>query len=99
MRELYVYYRVAPAEAARARSEVLALQAELRSTLPDLSVRWLQRPPSSNATDSSPATWMEVYTRPSGLSDDDITFVLQRGTAVVRSIEGLRHPEVFSPCV
>jgi hypothetical protein len=102
--ELYVYYRVAPALTPQAAQQVRALQAELRARWPDLSARWLQRAaeheaaPQGGADASVAQTWMEIYTRPAGLSRDDIATILQAGIDRVRSIDGPRHPEVFDPC-
>lgn len=96
MQELYVYYRVASAATTQAEDEVRALQAELCKRMPGLTARWLRR--TEAATPSAPQTWMEVYAHPAGLSDNDISAILSRGQAVVRSIDGPRHPEVFSPC-
>lgn len=106
--ELYIYYRVTPALALQAEQQVRALQTELRARWPDLAARCLHRASehgntphaNDNARDNADAsaaqTWMEIYTRPGGLSQDDVAIILQRGIELVRSIEGLRHPEVFA---
>ncbi len=98
MRELYVYYRVAHEATLQAEVEVKALQAELCKRIPGLAARRLRRAEANDAASLAQQTWMEVYTRPAGLSDDDIATILSRGHEVVLSIDGPRHPEVFSPC-
>ena len=102
--ELYVYYRVTPGLARQAEQQVRALQTELRARWPDLAARCLRRASGPGNTPhandephaSAVQTWMEIYTRPNGLSHGDIAAILQRGIELVRSIEGLRHPEVFA---
>lgn len=49
----YVYYRVAPAEAPRARAAVDAVQSALRRDT-GIQGRLLHR-------DNDPSTWMEIY--------------------------------------
>ena len=49
----YIYYRVAPSEAARARTVVDAVQSALRADT-GIRGRLLRR-------DDDPSTWMEVY--------------------------------------
>lgn len=96
MRELYVYYRVNPLHAAQAEAEVCALHAELREQFPGLTARRLLRAEANSSAGSQ--TWMEIYARTSGLSDRHLDAILERGTDLVRSIDGPRHSEVFSPC-
>lgn len=104
MHELYIYYRVSAAQASQACDEVHALQAELRERYPGLVARCVQRADAVDAPpDASPGaavqqTWMEIYTHPSGLSDDEVAAIVQHGAAAVRSIASPRHPEVFGPC-
>lgn len=96
MRELYIYYRVSPSLAAQAEEEVRALQAELCKQFQGLTARRLLRADAGSSADSQ--TWMEIYAHPAGLSDLALAVILKRGTELVRSIDGTRHPEVFSPC-
>jgi hypothetical protein len=96
MRELYIYYRVNPQQAVQAEDEVRALHAELREQFTGLTARRLLR--ADAASSASSQTWMEIYAHPSGLSDLALAVILKRGTELVRSIDGPRHPEVFSPC-
>ena len=49
----YIYYRVAPSEAARARAMVDAVQSALREDT-GIQGRLLRR-------DDDPSTWMEIY--------------------------------------
>lgn len=97
LNELYVYYRVRPDAAEQVREQVEQLQTELRARWPDLTARSLLRAPDATGG-SDIQTWMEIYTRPAGLSEQDQAIVLARGSAIVRSIDGPRHAEVFAPC-
>lgn len=63
--ELYVYYRVARADAVAAHAQVEAAQARLRSALPGLEARLLRR---SDDAGRDP-TWMEIYRLKAGLDD------------------------------
>ncbi len=97
MNELYVYYRVRPDDAEQVRAQVNQLQAELRRRWPGLTARCLLRAPDAGSA-SDAQTWMEIYTRPTGLSEQDQTIIIERGASVVCSIDGARHIEVFAPC-
>lgn len=95
LHELYIYYRVSPAQAEAARREVQALHTELRGRYAGLVARCLRRA-GTGAGESQ--TWMEIYTHAAGLSADDVAAILQRGATTVCSIDGPRHAEVFDPC-
>ncbi len=94
MRELYVWYRVAPAQAAAARRAVLALQAELRADTPGLVARLLIR-----AEPGGPVqTWMESYALPEsghGIGSALEAVIADRALIAVPFIDGERHAEAF----
>ena len=56
MRELYVYYRVAPQRAATLLPQVLSLQARLRAEHAGLVTRLLRRAELNHGVE----TWMET---------------------------------------
>lgn len=87
----YVYYRVAPAEAARVRAAVDAVQAALRR---DTGIRG-----SLLRRDDDPTTWMEIYEA----VDDPPRFeavlarlLLQYGFDAGAASEMRRHTERFT---
>lgn len=90
--ELYVYYRVAQADAAAAAGAVRAMQAGLRERHPGLQARLLRRPVAANDVQ----TWMEVYSIAGGVDE-----ALQRQIESAASpalqpwIQGPRHCEIF----
>jgi hypothetical protein len=90
-REIYVYYRVAAADAAAVADQVRAMQAGLCARHPGLQARLLRRPVA--ATD--PQTWMEVYAMPGGVSEALQGEIESAAAALLRSIQGPRHCEVF----
>jgi Domain of unknown function (DUF4936) len=53
MLNYYIYYRVAPSDAARARTVVDAVQSKLRQDI-GIQGRLMRR-------DDDPSTWMEIY--------------------------------------
>jgi len=98
MRELYVYYRVAPQRAATVLPQVLNMQARLRAEHAGLVARLLRRAELSSGIE----TWMETY---SSNTDDGVTPALQAAIeraaaadAFCASLDGPRHTEAFVPC-
>lgn len=89
--ELYIYYRLDPAEAAAARHEIEQAQATLRAALPGLQTRLLQRPPQPGAA----LTWMEIYRHPGGLSTADLAALTTALQALPSQRQGPRHGELF----
>lgn len=97
-RELYVWYRVAGAQAGPARSAVLAMQAALRSDVPGLEARLLTR----IDTETSAETWMESYARPAaagGVDEGVQATIAARAACSLAFIDGQRHCEAFEAVV
>jgi hypothetical protein len=93
-RELYVYYRVAPAHWRAAADAVSAWQQELRSAHPGLIARVLRRP---DARDDA-VTLMETYAFEPGTGaiDDALQMAIERGPPALRAwLIGERHAEPF----
>jgi Domain of unknown function (DUF4936) len=99
--ELYVYYRLAPADEAQACTQVLALQQRLCHLLPGLQARLLRRSgPTSSATADEAAgmsTWMETYRQDDGLHADQLALIRQTLLGVPHACVGARHEECFEP--
>lgn len=91
--ELYVYYRLRPAQAAAARAFMLAVRAGLPA---GVTLRLLQRADDGDDVEAPTLpTWMEVY---SGRSAQDLTLAERAvAAALAPCIEGERHLERFSP--
>jgi len=93
MKELYVYYRIDPADAATALPQVERMFNGLRHGHAGLHARLLRRAqPEENQE-----TWMEVYTYPGGITPDLQAAIdaATRDTPGARI--GTRHQEVFEP--
>lgn len=95
MRELFVYYRVRPADAAAAGVEVRHLQATLRAQHPGLQARWLQRPVEPDQAQ----TWMETYAIAGGIGADLQAQIDSAAAVLLPFIDGPRRTEVFVACV
>ena len=98
-RELFVYYRVAPATAGEAHAAATAMQSALRTAHAGLQARLLRR-------DNGPAdaeTWMEAYALPSSLNGVDAalqaTIEAAAAAALAVFIDGARHVEAFEVAV
>lgn len=96
MRELFVYYRVATADALAAQAQVQALHAELRALAPRLECRLLRRPEAAGGEQ----TWMETYAidpmhEPGGVSAELQAEIEACAARRVTRIAGPRHVEVF----
>ena len=96
MRELYVYYRVAPADAAAAETGVLTLQRRLREEHAGLQARLLRRPELHNGFE----TWMETYScnGQGGVTPAQQAAIESAAAALSACIAGPRHTEVFIAC-
>ena len=93
--QLYVYYRVRPADAAALIAGVRTLHADLQTTLPGLICSLSQRTHDS----AELITVMETYAHGDGLPASwqrNIEQQAQRRLAAW--IVGERHAEVFVPC-
>ena len=91
--ELYVYYRLDPADAAAAQREIEQAQAALRRARPGLHTRLLQRPPQPGTA----LTWMEIYRHPAGLSGDRLGALRETLAALPPGRLSDRHEERFVP--
>jgi hypothetical protein len=89
--ELYVYYRLDPADAAAAQREIEQAQAALRRARPGLRTRLLQRPPQPGTA----LTWMEIYHHPAGLDAADLAALQDALQALPSQRQGPRHAELF----
>jgi hypothetical protein len=90
-REVYVYYRVAGADAAALAGRVRALQVDLCARHPGLHARLLRRPVAPGDVQ----TWMEVYAMPGGVSEDLQRAIEAAAASLLPSLQGPRHCEVF----
>jgi hypothetical protein len=95
--ELYVYYRVAPTQAATLRQRVRNAHEALQREHPGLVARVLRRPPVGDGDH----TWMEVYAM-AAADAPPLDAMLQariEGTVATALGDGLlrspRHVEVF----
>ena len=99
--QLYVYYRVAQAQAAEAIDAVNALHAELAAQQRGLQCSVLQRAGGSAATVADSLTLMEVYRLEGGVGIGAALAAQIDRSAQVRLgawLLGERHVEVFVPC-
>lgn len=98
--ELYVYYRVAPADEALACAQVQALQQRLGVELPGLQARLLRRgadPSSAGAESTGLSTWMETYRHADGLGADQLALIRRAAQGLPSRCVGPRHEECFEP--
>jgi hypothetical protein len=107
MRELFVYYRVRPSDAAATLAATQQLQARLRNRYPGLRTRLLRRPDTDTDTDTGHdhdhelQTWMETYaTEPpqAGVSAEIQAAIEAEARVLASLIHGERHTEVFIAC-
>lgn len=94
-RELFVYYRVAAADAPRCEVAVLDMQARLMAHAPRLLARLLARPETAEGLE----TWMETYAvegPPAGGIDVALEARIEaEAAALAPLLQGPRHVEVF----
>ena len=95
-RQLFIYWRVAPAELDAALQALRAWQAMLRAEHPALQCQLYQRDDGSK----DEATVMEAYAHAStGIDDALRRHIEQAGNGVLqRWLRGPRHVEVFDAC-
>lgn len=99
--DLYIYYRVARAQAAALQTKVNAMQAQLRSEH-GIKAALKRRPRPDNGPDvadppQAPDTWMEVYLA----APDDFEQTVDRAFDAAGYgplIDGTRHIEYFEDC-
>ncbi len=90
-RELYVYYRVVPAQWRDAARAVAQWQQQMRASHPGLVARVLRRP----ETHDDAVTLMEVYRGPC-TADAGFEALIARGVAALEPwLLGERHIERF----
>ncbi|WP_050467625.1 DUF4936 family protein [Herbaspirillum chlorophenolicum] len=91
--DLYIYYRVLPAQTQVLQARLKAVQAVLQTRF-DVTVGIKRRPGEQDGKQ----TWMEIYERlPSG-QEDDFSRALEQALAeagIPALIDGPRHVEHF----
>lgn len=95
LRSLFIYYRIASADAAIARGAVEAMQHTLRERHAGLQVALWRRPQEKDGMQ----TWMETYTHPDGVDESIEADIASAAVALQTWVQGPRHVEVFVPCV
>lgn len=90
---LFIYFRLASAQAAQARPLLLAMQASLKARHPGLMVRLLARTDEQHCAEQ---TWMETYEHPQGLSPTFQADLRAAVQALPPGLIGARHAESFS---
>jgi hypothetical protein len=96
MRELYVYYQLAPEHSERLMAWLEGLQHELQQGHEGLSVKLLRR---ADEPRSAFITWMEIYTHPAGISATLQNEIESRAAAHPLFQAGCtRHVEIFEVC-
>jgi len=93
VRELFVWYRVAPAREQEASAFVLEMQRALVREIPGLATRLLVR--SEPSLDRQ--TWMETYAHPGGIDAAAEAAIERRARELSALIDGERHAEAFLP--
>ena len=94
MRSLFIYYRLASADAPSLRREVEAMQETLRARHPGLQAGLWRRPQEKDGMQ----TWMETYTHPAGVSAAIEADIAAAALPWSPRLQGPRHVEVFVPC-
>lgn len=99
-RQLYVYYRVAPADLAHVVAGVLGMQARLLARHPGLAAQLMQRVAGDEAATGDVAlTLMETYTAPQGIDAATRAAIEAAAAALPAAARaGERHVECFEPC-
>ena len=96
--QLYVYYRVRPADAAAVIAAVGALHAGWRDRWPGLACTLARRVEERDGADE-PLTLMETYHQPGGVPDACQREIERAARERLGAwIHGERHLEVFVPC-
>ncbi|MDQ5897440.1 MAG: hypothetical protein RLZZ592_1172 [Pseudomonadota bacterium] len=89
--ELYVYYRIAPADEAAFWQDREAIAPQLAARFPGLRSRWLRRPEVRDGA----LTLMEVHRRDGGLTAAETDALGEMLADWPRQRIGPRHVEVF----
>ncbi|CAN5356134.1 hypothetical protein BH09PSE5_BH09PSE5_47420 [soil metagenome] len=101
MREIYVYYKLAEQDEARAREFVEDAQRRLARDYPGLVGRLLRRP--DRGVDGL-RTWMETYAMSDEAGSAGIDALIERdieqaALPLLPLLRGARHVEAFIACV
>ncbi len=95
MAELYVYYRIDPAQGEAAHAQVEGQQAWLRTGIDGLQTGLLLR--ADAVPRGAEATWMEIYRRPGGLDAAACALIEAAMQALPTGRVGPRIVERFEP--
>lgn len=96
--QLYVYYRVRPADAAAVIAAVGALHAGWRARWPGLACTLARRAEAHDRADE-PCTLMEIYQQPGGVPEACQREIERAARERLAAwVVGERHLEVFVPC-
>ena len=91
-REVFIYWKVAPAQAQAAQTAALALQRELRAAHPELQARLCRKAEPAGAS----ITVMEIYGREGGIGDGLLLAIESAAARHLLTCESpRRHVEVF----
>ncbi|MBL0089129.1 MAG: DUF4936 family protein [Ideonella sp.] len=94
LRALFVYYRVAEADAALVAAAVRQCHTALRRVRPDLQCQLWRRPELRDGE----VTVMETYALPEGIGRDLADWIDECATSAVAPwVRGQRHAEAFVP--
>ncbi|MCW7540620.1 DUF4936 family protein [Aquabacterium sp. A7-Y] len=94
MRRLFIYYRIASADAALALRAAGAMQDALRARHPGLQAELWRRPQEKDGVQ----TWMEIYMQAEGVGPVLEAEIAAAAEALSPWLQGPRHTEVFVPC-
>lgn len=92
-RQLFIYWKIAPAALPAALAAVHQAQAQLRTEWPGLQAQVLQRCDRAEGTESQ-ATVMETYRSPAGIDAEGQALI---ESALAGIAPGPRHVEAFRP--
>lgn len=100
MRELFIYYKARPEDAAALQAAVETGQAALRSRHPGLVARLLRR---REASSDGTITWMETYAMSHAAQAGGVSAAVERDIEAASErlgawLVGARHVEVFEAC-
>ena len=95
MRNLFIYWKLPPAQAQAALDALLQAQAVLRAAHPGLQARLFQRSDTAAANEGH-VTGMETYGMAGGIDEDlQLKLVMAGDEALSRFGAPRRHVEVF----
>lgn len=94
MRRLFIYYRIASADAAAAQPVARAMQDALCARHPGLQAELWRRPQEKDGMQ----TWMEIYMHAEGVGPVLEGEIASAAQVLAAWLQGPRHCEVFVPC-